>query len=258
MAYVREIRQMADWYRALTGVVRRATARALIKTATNATAKAKRNAKDRFTGTQDRPKTGNLLNSIFAGFHMSGAGKDRRIGTAMVAVASQKGDRGTRPYGRIQEYGGTIVPKRAKNLWIPAFGPKSSGDLGKFRDVTPREFMKGIDEQRKRRIAFTRRGRKGATNTGWNYAGRKKRKEGGSIPTVNSLRGKFAFLRWGGMVVAGFDKVTGRGETARHKFIALFYLRKSVTLKAKRYVNDAVDEEFPQFKRYLTMELGED
>ncbi len=257
MAMVREIRDMAQFFRDITGRVRKATARALVKTVNAASNKAKRNEKERFHGSADRPLTGNLLNAIFAGFQLAGTGQNKTIGTGMVAVRSNKGQAGTRPYGRIHEYGGTIRPRKAKFLWLPMFGPKSTGDKGNFRDITPREFMKGIMEQRKKRIFNTRSTKAGANAKGFNYKGRSKKPGGGSKPTVKSLMGSFAFINSDEGLIAGFDKVSGRGKTERHKWITLFLLRKKVEIPAKRYVNDAVDEEFPQFKRRLAIELGE-
>lgn len=242
MAYVRDIRDLANFYRSLTGRLRKATARALLRVAVNATTKAKRNAKDRFKGTAERPRSGNLSNAIFAGFTLGGRGEERHIASAMVAVRSQKGDRGTRPYGRIQEYGGPIKPKKAKNLWLPLTGPKTSRIPGNFKNMTPRDFMAAIAKQKKSKAL-----------TSYPVKGKSKK----AVPKnkkVRSIMGTFTFLRENDTTLAGFDKVSGRGKTARHKFIALFMLRKQVTIPGKRYVNDAVDEEFPQFKKFLDKE----
>lgn len=135
---VRPIHQLADFFRSevLVGT-RRAAAVALLETTVAAESQAKRGASKTFRGTRDRPKTGNLLNAIFSAFELGTGGK---LAQGFVAVRSNKGNAGTRPYGRIHEYGGTIVPVKAKNLWIPLFGPKTRlpGDL---HNMTPRDFM---------------------------------------------------------------------------------------------------------------------
>lgn len=243
---VREIREMGAWIRAISDKTRKATARALLRTAVAATNRAKLNARDAFKGTADRPKTGALLNSIFAGFTMTGQGDDRRIASALVGVRSLKGDRGTRPYGRIHEYGGRIKPVRAKNLWIPQTGPKTSGVESRFRDMSPRDFMAAFLKARKtgksgHTYKTAIRGAKGKS-----IFGRRKYQ-------TKAMKGTFVILPSG---VAGFVQRFGRGKSAREKFIALFVLRKFVDMPARPYVTPAVEAEFPAFAQRFQEELA--
>jgi len=143
MAKLLEVRQMAEFIMGLEKPIARAANVALLETVLAAKAKAVRNANENFKGTRDRPKTGNLANAIFEGFEL---GSSEMSTEGFVGVRSKKGSKGTRPYGRIHEFGGTIRPVKAKYLWIPLFGPKSSGQLGRFRNLTPSEFIRMMEE----------------------------------------------------------------------------------------------------------------
>lgn len=248
MAKVYEISRLAEEVKGIRGKVRRATARALIRTAVAASGKAKRNATNVFKGTKDRPKQGFLVNSIFAGVTYDGSRNDNSkvISEVSVAVRSQKGDRGTRPYGRILEFGGTITPKNAQNLWIPAFGPKSSGDLGLFRDMTPRQFMKAfLDKTGKRRVTITGKGK-----------GKRAAFKSTRVAKPAGKFDDFSMIWRGSGLIAGITKRQGRGKSLKAKFIALFFLRQKVDMPARPYVTPAVEEEFPLMKARLDEELG--
>lgn len=138
MAKVKTLVEMATYIMGLRDATQRGVNIAILEVVNAAAGEAKRNAVANFSGTADRPKTGNLANAIYAGFQEL---PGNPYWQGFVAVRSNKGRAGTRPYGRIHEYGGKIVPRRAKHLWIPIAGPKSSGVLGQFRDMTPTQFF---------------------------------------------------------------------------------------------------------------------
>lgn len=95
---------------------------------------AKKNAARIFTGTTFRPKTGALLNAIFAGFQVNERNKTIE---GFVGVRANKGRQGTKPYGRAHEFGAVITPKRAKWLWIPIRSSKTKN----FENMTPSDFV---------------------------------------------------------------------------------------------------------------------
>jgi len=99
--------------------------RALIATVQFAEAQAKKNAKEQFKGRNDRTLTGRLLNSIYSGYE-----KQEGPNGEITGYVGTKGI----PYGRIHEYGGTIVPIKAKHLWIPQYA--------KAGKMTPKEFIR--------------------------------------------------------------------------------------------------------------------
>lgn len=241
-----EIRQLGAYIRGIHGTVRKATAKALFRTAVAATTQAKRNARDNFKGTKDRPKSGFLLNAIFTGFEMT-SGKNRRIADAMVAVRSLKGNRGTRPYGRIHEYGGVIRPVKAKSLWIPLFGPKSSGILGRLRDMTPRDFVHEAKESDKagaaRNITTVRKSKIGKT--------------GFHTEKNQKMKGEFFFYRSDrGARFAAFSQRIGSGKNVRTKIFNLFMLRQVVKIPAKPYVRPAVAVEFAKLNERIAAEIA--
>lgn len=250
---VQDIGKLAEELDGIRGKVRRATARAMLRTANAAAAQAKRNAVATFKGTKDRPKQGFLSNSIFAAYTAKGltVKGDRRIAEVMVAVRAQKGSRGTRPYGRIHEYGGKVMPRNAHNLWIPAFGPKSSGDVGIFKDWTPRDFMKAFLDKSRSRGRLNVKGKGKARR-----AVLKGRRFWQPEPQQKGPYGDFAFIWKGAGLTAGVVKRSGRGKSMTQKFIALFFLRKQVEIPARPYVTPAVEAEFPLLKERLDRELS--
>lgn len=206
---VRPIRELAGYFRKeLPHLLRQAAAEALLETTVKAEGRAKRNAARNFTGTSVRPKTGNLLNAIYSAFEMTVRGGQRRIGRAFVAVRANKGNAGTRPYGRIQEYGGVVEPKKAKHLWIPLFGPKSRLP-GNLHNMTPRDFVQGM-KTKHRSLRF------------W---------------IINSPHGKVAGVS---TKTAG---TSSSGMTVRD--VVLFSLRNRVEIPARPYVTPAIEAELP-------------
>jgi hypothetical protein len=139
MARVYEIRELAGVISRIGDTTRRAHIAALIRTVQLGEKLAKINSRNVFKGTRIRPKTGNLMNSIFSGYVLNSSGDD--IAEGVVGVRSKKGNAGTRPYGRIHEYGGPIVPRKAKNLWIPLLGPKTTGLASPYRNMSPSDFV---------------------------------------------------------------------------------------------------------------------
>jgi hypothetical protein len=214
MAKVYEIRELARVINSIADSTRRAETMALVRTVQEAERMAKVNCRNTFTGTRDRPKTGNLMNSIFSGYILSKSGDE--IASGVVGVRSRKGRAGTRPYGRIHEYGGTITPKTTKNLWIPLFGPKSSGILGQYRDMTPSDFVQRMRER-----------------------------GGGSD--------RFAIIpgATGGKVAI----VQRRGSGVRKSILALFALRKRVDMPERPYIRPAVSEAMKGHKGRVEAEL---
>lgn len=85
--------------------------------------RAKQNAQKTFKGLNGRRLSGTLMNSIYSGFEKASGD---RYPVGFIGVRNI-------PYGAIHEFGGTITPKKAKNLWIPQY--KNAGRM------TPREFM---------------------------------------------------------------------------------------------------------------------
>jgi len=119
---MREIRDLIDYIKRLDTGISKSTALATLAMSKDTEILAKRNATQQFTGRNGRRLSGQLLNSIFSGVERTGPN----------TYESFVGTRGI-PYGAIHEFGGTIKPVRAKNLWIPHHA--------NTRRMTPREFM---------------------------------------------------------------------------------------------------------------------
>jgi hypothetical protein len=226
MTRVLEIRHLAATIREIRGTLARASTEAVIQTVTNAEAGAKRRAAAQFRGSADRPKRGWLVNAIFAGYETAARGQV--LAEGFVAVRSKKGDAGTAPYGRIHEYGGTVKPKKAKWLWIPLFGPGSTGPKAAFRGLSPRDFVAGMIAQRRAAGAAT--GRRGGP------------------------KGRFGIIERGAGGLAFFSPAGGQG--VRGKMVALFALRKHVTIPARPYVTPAVEAEMKKFGDRMAAAFG--
>ncbi len=214
---VLEIRQLQGFIADLRGPITRAAVKATIQTAQNAAAGAQRNAQRNFKGTPDRPKRGFLQNAIFAGYDIQTKAGSRYMAEAFVAVRANKGNEGTKPYGRIHEEGGTIKPVHANSLWIPQFGPGSTGDLAQFKNMTPTLFMAAMQG---------------------------KTLKSGLIAGFAILGGAAGFFKW----VAGKGKTVRSRGAFKMKFIALFILKKQVTIPARPYIAPSIAFEMPKFK----------
>lgn len=242
MAKVYELRQLAQTIRNLHGKVRRATARALIRTVTAAERDAKRNAVANFKGTRDRPKTGILANSVFSAYE-KGGGKEETIADGFVGVLSRKGDQGTRPYGRQREFGGEIKAKRTKFLWIPLFGPKSRFPGGfDFKDFTPRDFVSGKKSNNAKGIHFWMV----AAKSGGGYVA------GATVGVKKTTAARRTVARPGQAV----GKVSLAKVSVSLKTIPLFALKSRVHQEGKPYVGPAVDKHFPNFPALVNEELA--
>ena len=240
---VREVREIANYLREVHGKMRRATARALVRTATAASNQAKKNARNNFKGSRERPKQGFLVHAIFAGFTIATSKAGKYIAEAMVGVKSRKGNAGTKPYGRIHEYGGPIVPVKAKYLWIPLVGPKSSGERGRFKNLTPRDLVGRLKQQER-----------SGKRKGFSYSQKKKGKLFGS---KRKFEGEFKISPdQSGNLTAWFVRNIGKGKGLRHKFYALYALRKRVDIPARPYVRPAVELEYAKFQERLDSELS--
>lgn len=241
---VREIRELGEWIRSIRGTVEGATVRAFVKATQAAERGAKALCQTNFTGTSERPKQGFLLNAIFSGYETGGTGANRTLIEGFVGVLARKGRLGTRPYGRTQEFGATIVPRRAKNLWIPLIGPKATGLRGEFRDVSPTDFITRLKAQQ---------GGGGRIH----FAGKAK---AGRVRVKKSVEGRFVILpgRGGKGPLAAVTMSIGRGKTIKKQLIALFALRQEVTLSARPFVGPAVDEERARLSDRISAEIKAD
>ncbi len=133
MANIKDIKYLREYISSLRYTHQRAYALSLIKIANRAEGEAKKNATKQFIGRNDYTLSGRLLNSITHGYNLAGSKPTAWVGTQGI------------PYGAIHEFGGKIVPKRAKHLWqsLPDRHKKGS----KFRRMTPSEFMSEIKAQ---------------------------------------------------------------------------------------------------------------
>lgn len=135
MGKVRPLSQFLTAIKRTESIAVKAHGLALIATTQAAERFAKLHYQRQFPGSEQRMgyvKSGRLLNSIYSDYDASN-------------LRSFVGVRGI-PYGAIHEYGGTIVPKKAKNLWVrsPAINKKGS----KYRRMTPSEFYQRAKDNR--------------------------------------------------------------------------------------------------------------
>lgn len=240
MAKIRDFRELGDFLRGLKSPLRRAAARALSKTAVAASNQAKRNTKTQFTGRPGKPKQGFLAAAIFPGFEPAGEGNNRRIADAFVGVKSQKGNLGTRPYGRIHEYGGPIIPRKAKKLWIPLSARKNLGGLYDLSNMTPSEFM----EEKKRKGGpldfFILRSKNGGYVAGARWVQARKTKVAREVKPFGGSSPKFK-----------------TGTKLSVKSVLLFALKDRVQMPARPYVRPAVEQEWKSYKDRLEFELAQ-
>lgn len=225
MARIYEIRQLAAVIKRISDNTRLAEIRALIRTTQKAELLAKTNARNNFTGTKIRPKTGALMNAIFSGIELSKNRRDAKVSRidivgGVVGVKSRKGRAGTRPYGRIHEYGGTIKPVKAKNLWIPLLGPKSSGLAGRFKNMTPSDFVAAMQSR-------------------------------------NDPTARFAIIpgRSNPVAIVTLKRQYKSGKV-KSKIIAMFSLRKSVEMPERPYIRPAIAEALAGHQERVENELA--
>lgn len=215
---------MAAYIASLSEPILRSATLSLVKAINKAENHAKRNVTKTFKGSRDRPKTGQLTAAVFSGYEF----KKGESPEGFVGVRSKKGAAGTKPYGRIHEFGGIIKPRKAKYLWIPLFGSKSPGMLGNFRNMTPRDFVKKMKETRK------------AGETTFEHWGAKGRKK---PQTLKKKRATFSIFRsMNNELIAWYSERTGSGRSARERGFALFLLRTRVIIPARPYIRPAVEK----------------
>lgn len=223
MATIKDISEMAAYIASLNEPILRSANLSLVKAVNKAENNAKRNVTKTFKGSRDRPKTGQLTAAVFSGYEFEGRSP---AASGFVGVRSKKGSAGTKPYGRIHEYGGIVRPKKAKYLWIPLFGPRSSGVLGRFNNMTPREFVKKMIESKKAgETTFEHWG-------GKNKAGHRDLKKKRAVFSI--------FRSMNNELIAWYSERTGSGRSAREKGFALFLLRTKVIIPARPYIGPAV------------------
>lgn len=238
MATIRDISEMAAYIGSLNEPILRSANISLVRAVTKAEAQAKRNVTKTFKGTRDRPKSGQLTAAVFSGYEF----KRDKAAEGFVGVRSKKGNQGTKPYGRIHEYGGIIRPRKAKYLWIPLFGPKSSGVLGRFNNMNPREFMKKLLETKK----------KGETT--FEHWGKTKNKAGHK--NLQKKRATFSIFRsMNNELIAWYSERTGSGRSAREKGYALFLLRTKVMIPARPYIGPAVQKAWAELPDNIKREV---
>jgi len=261
MATFRDISEMVNFIREMKTATIRGAAIGQLEATVKAEGFAKKNAQQNFKGTRERPKTGNLMNSIFSGFDRSSG---KQFPQGFVGVRSQKGNRGTRPYGRIHEFGGTIKPRKAKFLWIPMVGPKTRGPSGKYRNWTPRDFVRAMKSGEG--SFFIRKGMAMVSET----AGPKSRKprakpSGAGTKKKASLKDTASKSRAAGRLAGKRPKVGGTtSNTSRKgrdklkvKTFVLFLLRSQVVLPERAYVRPAVAKAFEQMPDIMRRRIRE-
>jgi phage gpG-like protein len=123
MPKVLDMQELVAFIREMPKGIDRAATLAQLAVIQDAELRAKKNAQANFIGRNGRRLSGALMNSIYSGFEKS---SNSRYPVAFIGVRNI-------PYGAIHEFGGTITPKKAKNLWIP-----KQPNAGR---MTPREFM---------------------------------------------------------------------------------------------------------------------
>lgn len=208
MATTKNIRGITNYIKRLHDVYLAAHVKTLVAITFDAQKRTIKTVRQKFTGRGGRRLTGQLMRSINSGFE----GDFRRVknvtklpmGFISVAV----------PYAAIHEFGsdglpsGVITPKRAKNLWIKLV------HSGKFKRITPTEFMKAMNEGPTKRVfgpTKTGRQRKPVTED-FAIIGKKDRKT-----AIHIMR---------------------RGKT--RKVTPLFALRKQVKIPKRPYVGPSI------------------
>ena len=113
-ALTKHINNIAD-------ATKRGTALAVLEATEIAYKQAMLNAKTMFNNTQGYVRSGVLMNAIYRRY-------DKATMSGYIGAKA--------PYSRIQEFGGVIVPRNAKHLWIKNYDAGS-----RFKRMTPTDFM---------------------------------------------------------------------------------------------------------------------
>lgn len=193
---IREFRQILEKTRSR---VIKGHGLALIETAQKARELAIKNAKKQFKGDPriGRRLTGQLFKSIKVRF-------DRPTGVALPkAFLTVEGI----PYGAAQEFGATITPKRAKNLWVKS-------DYNRpFKRLTPTEFIKLRETQKRENRSRDRSDRSARV----------------SYDIFKSKKGN--------LIAARVERLNKRAKVR-----PLFVLKKQVKLPERPYLRPAAEE----------------
>jgi hypothetical protein len=216
MATIMEMRELKGYLDGLRQASQRGAVVGLMEAVNFGLAEAKKNARSNFTGRWGYRKTGALLNSIFAGFDMENPANLEGV----IGVRANKGrnteDGETKPYGRIQEYGGEIKPVKAKWLWQPLWDRRPSF----LRFISPRQF---IAQMRSYPQQFA------------------------IIPTHDGM-GRVAVWQGSTKAVKLGDKqrtfaaARERAQAKRENIYPLFLLRKRTVIPPRPYVTPAAQE----------------
>lgn len=200
MGKVRPLSQFLTAIKRTQSLAVKAHGLALVATTQDAERFAKLHYKRQFPGSSPRggyTKSGRLLNAIYSDYDAPN-------------LRSFVGVKGV-PYGAIHEYGGKIVPKKAKFLWQPSAEKNQKGS--KYRRMTPGEFYKRSREPRWGQI-------------GQNYV--------------------FWKTKTGSTIAAVFEKVGKYKE----RFTPLFFLRKKVTIPARPYIAPGIQQAIKGYNKF--------
>lgn len=134
----RSLQEIVAFMKSLKKISQKARAISMIELIEIARGEALKNARKQFIGRNDRKLSGRLFNSIFGGYKTTANGIEGYIGTKGI------------PYGGIHEYGGTIKPKNARNLWLKNW----TGVPKELKRITPTEFFNLMKQDKSRFALF--------------------------------------------------------------------------------------------------------
>jgi hypothetical protein len=247
MATLRDVSEMAGWVRGLGDKIERGAAKGVIAITHEAERTAKLMTKQQFTGRGGRRKSGNLMNAIKSQFALpTSTAKGRPLLQGFVVVRGQKGDEGTKPYGRAHEFGAEIKPKKAKWLWLKNY----EGDAAAFKDMTPTDFISNLRRnpgQFKLIYPDPKKNHQKIPIAWWfgelkakvkaNRTTKPRRKASIGATLKRSLRKSL------GIGGKGSGKKRGARKTTKEtgpRWVPLFFLRKHVTIPERPFVRPAI------------------
>lgn len=134
MPTARNIFELAEYLKGIRSATEKAAAIAQLKMSVEIEKEAKDNFRKQFGHTgSGYVLTGAMLNAIYSDLDFRAKGKIPDI------IAGTRGI----PYGAVHEFGGKIKPKNANHLWVKNY----SHGIGRFKRMTPREFMEAKRDQ---------------------------------------------------------------------------------------------------------------
>ena len=275
MATLRDVREMAGWVRGLGDRVERGSAKGVITITQEAERTAKIMTKQQFTGRGGRHKSGNLMNAIKSQFALPAATpKGRPLLQGFIVVRGQKGNEGTKPYGRVHEFGKPsatdptpIKPRKAKWLWLKNY----EGEASAFKDMTPSDFVAGLrSDPAHFKLLFPGKGNKAKAPVAWwigelkakvkaNRTTTPKRKARIGATVRRSLRKALGVAQTQKRVRKAFGiksqrRGIKRGKQSGPRWIPLFFLRKQVSIPERPFVRPAIAAAVgPQGKRFWSV-----